>query len=144
MKITAVKTLLLGLLTITVALSVGWLLATRTGHGNGLTASRWLRHGTVPGDSDRQLKRLTDTLELSREQQQKIRPILQYLDAKTAEVKGDRTASSQERLIRMKQLRAESSRQIWDVLTEEQKKKAIQLKQSPKRMNDGGDRDRAA
>jgi len=94
--------------------------------------SRLLSHREPgPDPTILELKRLSSDLNLSPDQQQKIRPILVDVRLKTREILRDRGASASDRLERISKIRSEANRQIWEMLTAEQKRKAIELQRRP-------------
>jgi len=84
----------------------------------------------VPGQEDAglptvdaQLKVLTEKLNLSGDQQNKIRPILKELHDATEKLAADKSLSHEERLAKVRPQRQEADEQIREVLSDYQKKK---------------------
>ncbi len=87
-------------------------------------------HDDVPTAHD-QLKILTTKLDLTDDQQAKIRPILQDLHDATAKISQDLSLSREDRLARVRPLRHKAHDQIREILNDEQKKKLEQYMQGP-------------
>ncbi len=81
--------------------------------------------------SDDQLKILTVKLDLTDDQQAKIRPILQDLYDATVKISQDQSLSREDRLARVRPLRYKVHDQIREILNDEQKKKLEQYMQGP-------------
>jgi Spy/CpxP family protein refolding chaperone len=75
------------------------------------------------------LKLLTAKLDLTAEQQDKIKPILQDLHDATQKLVDDQTESRDERLAHVRPLRYKADKEICEVLNDDQKKKLDQLEQ---------------
>ncbi len=74
------------------------------------------------GDSaEKRLKRMTKRLNLTDEQQEKIRPILQDEEKQASAVDSDSTLTQQQRHKKMRQIHLTSRSQIDPILTAEQK-----------------------
>ena len=84
----------------------------------------------VPSADD-QLKVLTIKLDLTDDQQAKIKPILQSLHDATVKFSQDQTLSREERLANVRPLRSKAHDQIRETLNDEQKKKLEQYMQGP-------------
>ena len=84
----------------------------------------------VPSADD-QLKVLTTKLDLTGEQQAKIKPILQDLHDATVKISQDRSLSHEDRLDRVRPLRFKAHDLIRAILNDEQKKKLEQYMQGP-------------
>lgn len=78
-----------------------------------------------------QMKLLTDKLELSAEQQDKIKPILQELYDTTAKLVQDENISRDERMSGIHTARLTADKKIRVVLSDEQKKKLDQVESEP-------------
>lgn len=85
-------------------------------------------HGSVPAVEEH-LRLLTAKLDLTADQQQKIRPILQELHDGTEQLMDDQTQPREERLAHARPLRYKADKQIREVLNTDQKKKLDQLEQ---------------
>jgi Spy/CpxP family protein refolding chaperone len=85
-------------------------------------------HGSVPAVEDH-LKLLTAKLDLTADQQQKVRRVLQELHDGTQQLMDDQTQSPDERLAHARPLRYKADKQIRELLNIDQKKKLDQLEQ---------------
>jgi len=70
-----------------------------------------------------QLKVLTEKLNLSGDQQNKIRPIMQELHDATEKLAQDRSLSHEERLGKLRPMRHKADEQIREFLSDDQNKK---------------------
>jgi hypothetical protein len=84
----------------------------------------------VPSAND-QLKMLTIKLDLTDDQQAKIKPILQSLHDATVKISQDQSLSREERLASVRPLRYKAHDHIREILNDEQKKKLEQYMQGP-------------
>ena len=84
----------------------------------------------VPSADD-QLKVLTIKLDLTNDQQAKVKPILQDLHDATVKISQDQSLSRDARLARVRPLRVKAHDQIREILNDEQKKKLEQYMQGP-------------
>jgi Spy/CpxP family protein refolding chaperone len=84
----------------------------------------------VPSADD-QLKILTIKLDLTDDQQAKIKAILQGLHDATVKISQDQSLSREERLASVRPLRYKAHDQIREILNDEQKKKLEQYMQGP-------------
>ena len=84
----------------------------------------------VPSADD-QLKILTIKLDLTDDQQAKIKAILQGLHDATVKISQDQSLSREERLASVRPLRYKTHDQIREILNDEQKKKLEQYMQGP-------------
>jgi Spy/CpxP family protein refolding chaperone len=84
----------------------------------------------VPSADD-QLKILTIKLDLTDEQQAKVKPILQSLHDATVKISQDQSLSREDRLARVRPIRLAAHDQIRQILNDEQKKKLEQFMQGP-------------
>lgn len=78
-------------------------------------------HHQMPSVDD-QLKHLTKKLNLTAEQQDKLKPILEDQRAQMEKIHSDTSLSREDRFSKMQELRQNSDSQIKSVLTEEQQK----------------------
>jgi Spy/CpxP family protein refolding chaperone len=78
-----------------------------------------------------QLKVLTNKLDLTDDQQAKIKPILEGLHDATIKISQDQNLSREERLAKVRPIRYRAHDQISAILNEEQKKKLEQFMQGP-------------
>jgi len=78
-----------------------------------------------------QLKVLTEKLDLTGDQQAKIKPILQELHDATQKLMQDESLSREERLDKVRPQRYKADKQIREILNDDQKKKLDQLEQEP-------------
>ena len=81
--------------------------------------------------SDAHLKLLSEKLNLSADQEAKLKPILQQMDEGTRKNMQDESLSREERAAKIKPLRVEADRKMREFLTDEQKKKLDELEHSP-------------
>jgi len=87
-------------------------------------------HAGVP-TAEGQLKFLTAKLELTGDQQQKIKPILQELHDTTMKLVQDENISREERLSKVRDSRYTTDKKIRAILNEGQKKELDQVEQEP-------------
>ncbi len=87
-------------------------------------------HAGVP-TSDAQLKFLTTKLDLTDDQQEKIKPILQELHNTTVKLVQDENISREERLNKVRDSRYAADKKIRVILNDDQKKKLDQVEQGP-------------
>lgn len=80
---------------------------------------------------DQHLKVLSEKLDLTPQQQSKIRPILQRMQNESQSVMRDTTLSDQARHDKMKSVRDKAEKQARPILDDEQKKKLDELEQQP-------------
>ena len=78
-----------------------------------------------------QLKVLTEKLNLSGGQQNKIRPILKELHDATEKLAQDKSLSHEERLAKVRPQRYEADKQIREILSDDQKKKLDAYEHGP-------------
>ena len=76
-------------------------------------------HGQPP-TAEQRLQRMTKMLNLSSDQQQKIKPILENESSQMESLRADSSLTQQERMAKMQQLRQASSEQIKPILNPEQ------------------------
>lgn len=82
---------------------------------------------------DSQMKVLTEKLDLTAEQQSKIKPIMQELHDYTVELMQNESLSQQERLDKVRPRRMETGKKVREFLTDEQKKKLDAYLKGPHR-----------
>ncbi len=87
-------------------------------------------HAGVP-TSEAQLKFLTTKLDLTDDQQEKIKPILQELHATTVKLVQDENISHEERLSKVRDSRHAADKKIRTILNDDQRKKLDQVEQGP-------------
>jgi len=80
-----------------------------------------------PPTVDQRLQRLTQTLELTGEQQEKIKPILESENTQMQSLRDDTSLSQQDRFTKMKQIRENTVSQINPILTPDQQKKYAEM-----------------
>jgi len=78
-----------------------------------------------------QLKVLTEKLDLTGDQQAKIKPILEELRDATQKLVQDKSLSREERLAKVRPQRYKADKQIREILTDDQKRKLDQYLQGP-------------
>jgi len=81
--------------------------------------------------AEEQLKVLTEKLDLTGDQQAKVRPILQELQDATHKFMQDKSMSREELLGKVRPLRVRADKRIREILNDEQKKKLDQYLQGP-------------
>jgi Spy/CpxP family protein refolding chaperone len=86
--------------------------------------------GGVPS-VEMHLKVLTEKLDLTGDQQAKIKPILQELHDATLKIVQDKSLSREERLAKVRPQRYKADKQIREILSDDQKKKLDQYLQGP-------------
>ena len=88
---------------------------------------------------DDQLKNLTDKLNLTADQQAKVKPILQDTQTQAQAVMKDSSLSQDDRRAKMRSLHESSSAKIRDVLNDDQKKKFDDWQQEMRRQHQAGE-----
>ena len=78
-----------------------------------------------------QLKFLATGLDLTGDQQEKIKPILRELHSATVKIVQDESLSREESLIKVRELRYAADKKIRTILNDDQKQKLDQLEQGP-------------
>jgi Spy/CpxP family protein refolding chaperone len=78
--------------------------------------------GRGPQSVDDQLKNLTDKLNLSADQQAKIKPILEDTRSQMQKIRQDDSMSREDKMAKGRSLREAANSRIRDVLTDDQKK----------------------
>jgi Spy/CpxP family protein refolding chaperone len=81
--------------------------------------------------ADGQLKVLTIKLDLTEDQQARIKPILQGVYDATVKISKDQSLSREERLARVRPMRMKAHDQIREMLNDKQKEKLDQYMQGP-------------
>lgn len=81
--------------------------------------------------AESQMKLFSEKLELTSDQQDKLKPILDELHDATVKLVQDETMSHDERMEQVRAWRYKTDRRIREILTDEQKKKLDQLYQEP-------------
>ena len=87
-------------------------------------------HAGVP-TAEVQLKFLATNLDLTADQQEKIKPILREVHDATVKLVQDKSMSGDDSLAKVRELRYAADKKIRIVLTEDQKKKLDQVEQEP-------------
>jgi Spy/CpxP family protein refolding chaperone len=87
---------------------------------------------------EQQLKVLTGKLDLTGDQQARIKPIIQELHDATEKLMQDKSLSHEERLSKVRPQRYKADKQMREILSEEQKKKLDQYEQGPHPEMHGG------
>ena len=82
---------------------------------------------------DAQMKVLTEKLDLTSEQQSKIRSIMQKLRDYSVKLMQDESLTQEERLAKVRPARMEAGKKVREFLTDEQKKKLEAYLQGPHR-----------
>jgi len=120
-------------------LSAGTVLAqdaqtTPADQGSGM--SRGGHHHGMPS-ADEQLKHLTKRLNLSDEQQAKVKPILEDQQTQMQQLRADNSTSREDRWKKMREIHENSDTQIKSVLNEDQQKKFDEMREQQRsRMKD--------
>lgn len=83
--------------------------------------------GGGPPTVDQRLQRLSQMLDLTGDQQEKIRPILENEMTQMQQMRSDTSLSQDDRMSKMKQLRETTTAQINPILTPDQQKKYAEL-----------------
>lgn len=96
------------------------------------------RGGGMMMTTDQRLQRMTRQLDLSSEQQAKIRPILEQESTQMQALHQDSSVPQQEMHARMQQIRQSTNDQIKAVLTPDQQQKFQQMQMRPPRGAMGG------
>jgi hypothetical protein len=76
---------------------------------------------------DQRLQRMTQALDLSEDQQQKIKPILENESTQMQGLHADTSLSQEDRMAKMKQIRENTSTQISPILNADQQKKYAEM-----------------
>ena len=97
------------------------------------TGGQW-GHGQPP-TVDQRLQRLTQALDLTGDQQEKIKPILENESDQMQSLRTDTSLSQEDRMAKMKQIRENSASQINPILNADQQKKYAEM---TSRMGRGG------
>jgi periplasmic protein CpxP/Spy len=79
--------------------------------------------GTHPDRAEQRLKRLNKKVNLTDDQKEKVRPILQNEEKQTADLDSDTTLTPQQKHKKTREIRMASRSQIDEILTPEQKEK---------------------
>src|SRR6201989_1980303 len=80
---------------------------------------------------EQHLRVLSEKLDLTSDQQPKVKPILQELHDATLKVAQDESLTHEERMDKVRPLREKADKQIREILNEEQRKKLDQLEHDP-------------
>jgi len=83
--------------------------------------------GGQPPSVDQRLQRMTQMLDLTGEQQEKIKPILESENTQMQSLRDDTSLSQQDRITKMKQIRENTVSQIDPILTPDQQKKYAEM-----------------
>jgi hypothetical protein len=90
----------------------------------GTASGQW---GGQPPTVDQRMQRMTQTLELSGDQQEKIKPILEAEAAQMQTLRDDPALSQQDRMAKMKEIREHTASQINPILNPDQQKKYAEM-----------------
>ena len=96
-----------------------------------VVAQQTTRHGDGVPTVQGHLKLLTEKLDLTGDQQAKIKPILQRLHDATLKVVQDESMSRDDRMGKVRISREKADKKIREILNDDQKKKLDQLEQEP-------------
>ena len=83
-------------------------------------------HGQPP-TVDQRLQRMTQMLNLTDDQQQKIKPILETESTQMQTLRSDTSLSREDRMAKMKQIRESTASQINPILTPDQQKQYTEM-----------------
>jgi len=106
------------------------MLAQQTATEPGRPLKGAVQAGDLP-DVANQLKVLTEKLDLTAEQQPKVKTILQELHDATQKIMQDKTISRDELLDKVRPLRMNANSKMREILSDDQKKKLDQYLQGP-------------
>jgi Spy/CpxP family protein refolding chaperone len=104
--------------------------AQQTGSVGNEKQSQNSAQGAVPTPEE-QLKVLTPRLDLTNDQVDKMKPILQRLHDGTQKIMDDKSLTHEEQLARVRPLRYNARDQMMEILNDEQKKKLDEYLQGP-------------
>ena len=119
-----------GTILIVALASVAQQTATAPGRGESQDHSQNSGPAALP-TIEQHLQMLSEKLDLTAEQQAKIRPILQRMQEEGQSVMRDTSLSDQARHDKMKSVRDKADKQTRPILDKEQKKKLDELEQEP-------------
>lgn len=83
-------------------------------------------HGQPP-TAEQRLQRMTQQLNLTDDQQQKIKPILENESTQMQSLRSDSSLSQEDRMAKMKQIRESTTSQINPILNADQQKKYAEM-----------------
>jgi Spy/CpxP family protein refolding chaperone len=125
---------LIRLFAVVLALSLVPLAFSQTSSGQDQDQQQEHRHGGHHGmrgmDTDRQLQMMTKQLNLSEDQQEKIKPILQEQHSKMEQLQQNSSTSQEDRRSQMKQMHEDTVSRIKEVLNDDQKAKFDKMQQN--------------
>jgi Spy/CpxP family protein refolding chaperone len=124
------RLLAIGTILMVALASVAQQTATAPGRGDEQDHSQNSGPAALP-TIEQHLKMLSEKLDLTAEQQAKIRPILQRMQEEWQSITRDTTLSDQARHDKMKSARDKADKQARPILDKEQKKKLDELEQEP-------------
>ena len=81
-----------------------------------------------PPSADQRLQRMTQMLDLTADQQEKIKPILESETTQMQQLRSDTSLSRENRMTKMKEIRDNTVSQINPILTPDQQKKYAELR----------------
>jgi periplasmic protein CpxP/Spy len=87
---------------------------------------QWGGRGQMP-TVDQRLQRMTQALNLSEDQQQKIKPILENESTQMQTLRADTSLSQEDRMAKMKEIRANTTSQINPILNPDQQKQYAEM-----------------
>ncbi len=91
------------------------------------------RHGRAGGQmmsADEQMKELTQRLDLTSDQQAKVKPIVEDTHQQMQAIMSDTSLSHQDKMAKIRTLHESAHAKLNDILTDEQKKKLSALEES--------------
>ena len=90
----------------------------------GTASGQW---GGQPPTVDQRMQRMTQALELTGDQQEKIKPILESESTQMQALRDDTSLSQQDRMAKMKEIREHTASQINPILNPDQQKKYAEM-----------------
>lgn len=96
------------------------------------------RGNRQPPSVDEQVKRLSDRLNLTSDQQSKIKPILEDQRTQMEAVRNDSSLSREDRMAKMRTIRQSSTAKVRDTLNDDQKKQYDAMQQEMRERRRGG------
>jgi Spy/CpxP family protein refolding chaperone len=90
-------------------------------------SGQWGPGGGQPPTVDQRLQRMSQMLELTGDQQEKIKPILENEDSQMQTLRADTLLSQQDRFAKMKEIRENTASQVNPILNPDQQKKYAEM-----------------
>ena len=108
--------------------------------GSGIALAQ--RGDRQPPSVDEQVKRLADRLNLTSDQQSKIKPILEDQRQQMASLREDSSMSREDRMSKMRSIRESTNSKISEILNDDQKKQYEAMQHEMRSREGRGQRDR--